>query len=347
MNQPTHGGNLAWAGSIALCPSSAILDFSASINPLGPPSLAIATLKKGIKKLNHYPNPDYKGFCDSVANHHQVNFDQVLPGNGAAELLTWAAWELSKLEEIFIPNPGFADYERALTTFVDTKQINFYNLDSLKEGLKPSKKAGLIINNPHNPTGKVWTIDEILPYLKIFNLVIIDEAFMDFLLPSQQQSLIPFISEFDNLIILRSLTKFYSLPGLRLGYAVSNAPRIEQWKKWRDPWSVNTLAALVGEVVINDHKFQQKTWDWLTPTRDNLYQQLKSISYLKPHQGVANFLLVESEKSCSELQLFLLKNHHILIRNCLNFSTLGDHFFRICIRKKRDNQKLIKALKMF
>lgn len=344
MRRPIHGGNLAWAEAYANCPASTIVDFSASINPLGPPQSAIAAINQGIQFISSYPDPNYSQFRSCLAYYHAISLDLVLPGNGAAELLTWAAWELSKLDVVYLPSPGFADYERALRTF-DTK-IAFYNLDQINEGFNLSKKAGLIINNPHNPTGKLWQIDEILAHLKNFALVIVDEAFMDFLPPSQQQSLISFVPQFDNLIILRSLTKFYSLPGLRLGYVITEPERIKCWQKWRDPWAVNILAALAGEAVIKDHEFQQKTWEWLTPTRENLYQELASLSYLKPLPGAANFLLVETAKSSSQLQLELLKNHRILIRDCLSFPKLGDRFFRIAIRTKEENQNLLNALKL-
>jgi L-threonine-O-3-phosphate decarboxylase len=345
LKRPTHGGNLVWAGAIANCPTSSIKDFSASINPLGPPESAIIAIHEGVNFLSSYPDPNYSQYCASLANHHNITPEFILPGNGVAELLTWAAWELCKLKVTYIPNPGFADYKRALDTFSST--INFYQLDhliNLKEDFKFPQNAGLIINNPHNPTGKLWLIDEILPLLKQFALVVIDEAFMDFLLPSQQQSLIPFVHDFDNLIILRSLTKFYSVPGLRLGYVISQPERIKRWQKWRDPWSVNVLASLVGEKVVKDFQFQQKTWNWLIPTRKKLYEELSSLSYLKPLPSSANFLLVETEKSSQELQLNLLKKYGIFIRDCLSFKSLGDRFFRIAIRTEEENNTLLNAL---
>lgn len=342
MKRPTHGGNLVWAGAIANCPTATIKDFSASINPLGPPESAIIAINDGIQFLSSYPDPNYAKFRSILADYHNITFESVLPGNGVAELLTWAAWEFSKLKVTYLPNPGFADYQRALKTF--SSAINFYSLTDLKEDFKVPPNAGLIINNPHNPTGKLWLIEEILPLLKKFALVIVDEAFMDFLLPSQQQSLIPFVVDFDNLIILRSLTKFYSLPGLRLGYVISQPERIKRWQKWRDPWSVNVLASLAGETVLKDSAFQQMTWDWLIPTREKLYKGLSSFSCLKPLPSSVNFLLVKTEKSSTELQLNLLKKYHILIRDCLSFPSLGDRYFRIAIRTEQENDALLNAL---
>lgn len=344
LTRPTHGGNLDWAVTIANCPISSILDFSASINPLGPPQSAIAIITEGIKQLNHYPSPDYQSFRQALAHHHHLSMDYILPGNGAAELLTWSAWESFDLEGVLLPSPCFADYHRAFKTF--RIKIDSYSLPELIKGIKSSPNTALLINNPHNPTGQLWQVSQLKPYLTKFALVIVDEAFMDFLPPNEQESLINYVTEFDNLIILRSLTKFYSLPGLRLGYAITNPQRIKRWYQWRDPWSVNSLAALAGEKIIQDQEFQEKTWNWLKSTKTNLLEKLTTFTKLKPFPSYANFLLVETEIPSSQLQLKLLRNHQILIRDCLSFPELGDRFFRVAVRTTSENQRLIEALKL-
>lgn len=350
MNTPNHGGNLTWAASVAGCPSSVILDFSASINPLGPPISAIAAIEKGIKALSAYPDPDYFQLRTCLAQWHQLPAEYILPGNGSAELLTWASWELSQQDITYLVTPAFGDYERALTTF--SVAVNNCPLDSqtgfaempLFPSLSKGVAKGLLLNNPHNPTGKLFSRDRILPYLEDFALVVIDEAFMDFLLPDQQQSLIDVVTEYENLVILRSLTKFYSLPGLRLGYAIAHPDRLKRWQKWRDPWPVNILAAVAGKAVIEDHEFQQQTWNWLTPTKEKLFDSLSAIEGLRPIAGAANFLLVQTEKSSSQLQQQLLKNYQIFIRDCVSFPELGDRYFRIAVRLEEDNQRLKDAL---
>jgi histidinol-phosphate/aromatic aminotransferase/cobyric acid decarboxylase-like protein len=183
-----------------------------------------------------------------------------------------------------------------------------------------------------------------LPYLEQFTLVVIDEAFMDFLPPDQEQSLIGLIANYPNLVILRSLTKFYSLPGLRIGYAIAHPQRLQRWQQWRDPWSVNTLAAAAAEAVIKDHEFQQHTWNWLTSARSQLFEQLAAISGLQPMPGAANFLLVETQMSATQLQTKLLKESQIVIRDCLSFPELGDRYFRIAVRLQEDNERLVKAI---
>ena len=350
MKRPTHGGNLAWAASLASCPPSLILDFSASINPLGPPKTAIAAIESGRQDLVAYPDPNYYQLRVSLSQlHPTLDPDWILPGNGCAELLTWAGRELAQLEETFLVTPAFSDYRRALKAFAG--KVREYLLElgivgcPIPNFRSPiSKMVGLLLNNPHNPTGCLWNKEEIEPYLEQFALVVVDEAFMDFLPPAQQQSLIPMVQEYPNLVILRSLTKFYSLPGLRLGYAIAHPDRLRRWQQWRDPWSVNTLAAAAATAVVQDTEFQQKTWAWLKSARSQLFQGLAQLPGLQPYPSAANFLLVHSEPSSSQLQEKLLKRSQILIRDCLSFPELGDRYFRVAVRTQVENQRLLEAL---
>ncbi|MFP4124259.1 MAG: threonine-phosphate decarboxylase CobD [Coleofasciculus sp.] len=381
MKRPIHGGNLAWAAARAGCSPSLILDFSASINPLGPPKSAIAAIESHLDDLVAYPAPDYYPLRVALSQFHpMLNPDWILPGNGSAELLTWAARELSKLEETIILTPAFSDYQRALMAFnARIRGCFLFGEDggdggdggvvsTLSQGgfcpkviinsqneipkpaptlpLFPGKRQGLLLNNPHNPTGQLFDQASLLPYLEQFALVVVDEAFMDFLPPDQQQSLIRWVQDYPNLVILRSLTKFYSLPGLRLGYAIAHPERLKRWQKWRDPWSVNVLAVAAAIAVVQDQAFQQQTWDWLPAARSHLFQGLSSLPGLHPYPSAANFLLVQSEHSCSQLQEHLLKHHRILIRDCLSFPELGDGYFRVAIRTQADNQRLLDALKI-
>jgi L-threonine-O-3-phosphate decarboxylase len=346
LNRPLHGGNLNWAASIAGCPVSALTDFSASINPLGIPQSAIAAIINATAQLGAYPDPEYTELRNAIAQHHQIDPQFILPGNGSAELLTWAGRELAQQNFTYLITPAFSDYARALNAFggkIFPCPLTGKG-DSRIAPTQIAPQSGLLLNNPHNPTGKLWTREDILPYLEQFNLVVIDEAFMDFLDPSQEQSLIPWVTEYPNLVILRSLTKFYSLPGLRIGYAIAHPDRLTRWQQWRDPWSVNTLAAAATAAALQDKEFQQQTWDWLTPTRSRLFEQLKAIPGLEPLEGAANYLLVQTETSATKLQEQLLKNYQIVIRDCLSFPELGDRYFRIAVRLTPDNDRLTEAI---
>ncbi len=363
-HSPGHGGNLAWAADVAGCSASAILDFSASISPLGPSKSILEAITSQLGNLRHYPDPNYGELRLALSHFHQLPPEWILPGNGSAELLTLAGKELAQFAATALMTPAFGDYFRALVA-CDAKVLEFplispegqvplefsvglgvQNFGHYKGCLKEyrTQDLGLIINNPHNPTGRLFSCSEILPYLEEFGLVVVDEAFMDFLPPHEEESLIGMVQQYPNLVILRSLTKFYSLPGLRLGYALAHPERLSKWQLWRDPWPVNTLAAAAAIAALGDREFQQQTWAWLPPTRTELFQGLVKIPGLQPHHGAANFLLVESQHSCSLLQQKLLQQHQILIRDCLSFPELGDRFFRVAVRSSSDNQRLLEAL---
>ena len=349
MRQPAHGGNLAWAAALAGCPPDAILDFSASISPLGPPNSAIAAIQSQIGNLKHYPDPNYSELRLALSHFHQLPSEWILPGNGSAELLTLVGRELAQLAATTLITPAFGDYYRTLAAYNAkvlecplSLVIGDWSL-VIDKGQR-TKDKGLLLNNPHNPTGKLFSRDSILPYLEQFALVVVDEAFMDFVPPNEEQSLIPVVQEYANLVILRSLTKFYSLPGLRLGYAIAHPDCLAKWQLWRDPWPVNTLAAAAAIAALQDTEFQQQTWAWLPPARNQLFQGLAKIPGLQPQASAANFLLVESQESTSQLQQQLLKHHQILIRDCLSFKELGDRFFRVAVRSHSDNQRLLTAL---
>ncbi|MGP1385508.1 MAG: threonine-phosphate decarboxylase CobD [Thainema sp.] len=378
--RPAHGGNLAWAAEAAGCPPEAILDFSANINPLGLPSSAIAAIRSHLGDIVRYPDPGYGKLRRRLADFHHLSPDWVLPGNGAAELLTWACRELVDQEGVIVPQPAFGDYERslkaagatiisstlAMNSLVQTAdfsielttnsalarsqpgQLDEIWLDAIAHALQTaglnSRSCGLILNSPHNPTGYLLHRDTIGQCLEQFGVVIVDEAFMDFVRPEHQQSVDQWVTRYSNLVILRSLTKFYSLPGLRIGYAIAHPDRLRRWQAWRDPWPVNALAEAAAIAVLVDQDFQQQTWDWLDQARSQLFNALSQQSGLTPLPSAANFLLVQAQQSATQLQEQLLKQSQILIRDCISYPVLGDAYFRVAVRTEAENQRLINAI---
>ncbi len=361
--QPAHGGNVAWAAALANCSPHLILDFSASINPLGPPESAIAAIQAHLSDLRHYPDPDYTDLRRAIAAFHHLSPDWILPGNGAAELLTWAARDLAALDIVCLLTPAFGDYLRALQAFGATveriplasAEVTGLWKDRVLEPATPlprhsatpsPRHSGWLLNTPHNPTGTLLPRERILPLLDESPLVVVDEAFMDFLPPQVQAqvSLVDWVERYANLVIVRSLTKFYSLPGLRLGYAIAHPDRLRRWQQWRDPWSVNSLASAAAIAALADTPFQQHTWNWLPPARQQLFDGLAALPGLHPLPSAANYLLVQSDGSATHLQTRLLQQHQILIRHCTSFPELGDRFFRVAVRTRAENQRLVEAL---
>lgn len=365
LNRPLHGGNLAWAAALAGCSPDAILDFSASINPLGPPESALLAIQAHLVDLKVYPDPNYENLRASLSQIHDVPPELILPGNGSAELLTWAGRDLSLFETTYLVTPAFGDYIRTLNTFsanfvkcplINAEWDSQVELGNQGNGQWYEKlpipdswpmgndDRALLLNNPHNPTGVLFLREAILPLLERFGLVVVDEAFMDFLPPEKQLSLISLVQKYPNLVILRSLTKFYSLPGLRLGYAIAHPDRLQRWQQWRDPWPVNVLAAAAACAVLQDRVFEQQTWDWLEEARHQLFVGLSQLPGLHPFPSAANFLLVQSSQPSSLIQEKLLKQSQILIRDCLSFPELGDRYFRVAVRSLADNQRLLDGL---
>ncbi|PSN11268.1 threonine-phosphate decarboxylase [filamentous cyanobacterium CCT1] len=350
-NRPVHGGNLAWAAAIADCSPDSLLDFSASINPLGPPSSVVQAMTEALGQLRHYPDPAYGDLRHALADYHQLPTDWVLPGNGAAELLTWAARDLAEAgTDCHLLTPAFGDYGRALAAFdvvVRPQSLSLEgtgNLDLAASWPGP-QATGILINNPHNPTGRLFTLAELEPLLEQFATVIVDEAFMDFVLPDQQPSLIGHLDRYPNLVVLRSLTKFYTLPGLRIGYALGHPDRLRRWQRWRDPWPVNALAAAAAIAAVSDTAFQQRTWGWLPPAREALFRGLQAVPGLSPLPGAANYLLVKTATPAPLLQERLLRSHQVLIRDCLSFAELGANYFRVAVRTEAENDLLLTALR--
>jgi L-threonine-O-3-phosphate decarboxylase len=353
--RPSHGGNIDWAAKVANCSPFALLDFSASISPLGPPASALQAIQTSLDHLSRYPNPDYPRLRATLAQHHGLSPEWILPGNGAADLLTWAGRELANLTATYLITPAFGDYGRSLATFgahvvpcalpllaAEQGQVDWSAI--VTQGLQHDPgDCGLLLNTPHNPTGLVIPLAALQTLLAQFALVVVDEAFMDFLAPDASTSLVGHIEQWPNLVIVRSLTKFYSLPGLRLGYAIAHPDRLERWQQWRDPWPVNALAAAAAEAVLADQAFQAQTWQWLGQARPALMQSLHQLPGLSPLPGLANYLLIRCDRSGSQLQLELLQRHRILVRDCLSFPELGDRYLRIAIRTPEENAQLVQG----
>ncbi|MCS6958583.1 MAG: threonine-phosphate decarboxylase CobD [Pseudanabaenaceae cyanobacterium SKYGB_i_bin29] len=340
-----HGGNRAWWAQIAGVSPRDLVDFSASINPLGPPASALVALQAALPEISHYPDPHYPELRQALADFYGVDPARLLPGNGAAELLTWIARDLAELATTVILRPAFADYDRALQScHARVKNISIWETEFTAQilGINQPDRQGLLLNNPHNPTGQLLDKSWILECLDRFALVVIDEAFMDFLPP--ELSCVDLVERYSNLVILRSLTKFFSIAGLRLGCVIAHPDRIRKWQGWRDPWAVNNLAAAVGIAVVKDREFQEQTRAWLIPSRRDLEERLYQFSELSPLPSVANFLLVKTAIPSTRLQSHLAKEHKILIRDCATFLELGQNYIRLAVLTAREHKLLQNAL---
>ena len=361
-----HGGNLQAAARRLGCRPEQLLDASASLVPFGPPPRLRRLLIRSLgSALRDYPDRNYTALRDAIAAWHGLDPAMVLPGNGAAELFTWAARDAAAAGLSLLPAPGFADYRRALACWGGTWRSLPLPLDWTGAGPGPwplaevaAEVAGsgdgaavLWLTNPHNPTGQLWSRRSIEPLLERFALVVVDEAFLPLVPGGEEQSLAPLLTAHPRLVVIRSLTKLFSIAGLRLGYALGEPGRLARWAGWRDPWPVNGLAAAAGRFLLADQDglrhWQGRVQRWVADEGAWLAGRLAAVPGLAPLPSAANYLLVRSRPPGASLQpmrLALERRHRILVRDCRSFDGLGEDWLRIAVQDRAGNRRLLAAL---
>ena len=348
-----HGGNVyANAKRLNLLPSE-IIDASASLVPFDPPQILIDSLIKEIKNLafRYYPERNLNDLKEIIGKFHGINPENILPGNGASELITWAGYEASKFGISCIPSPCFVDYERSLNCWnshIKTCELpkNWNNIFPQSFPLHP-KGDVIWITNPHNPTGQLWSKNSLEKIIKKYKLVICDEAFLSMTPNGDKESLIPLTQKYDNLLVLRSLTKIFNIPGLRLGYVIGSSKKLKQWQINRDPWPINSFAIKAGIDLLSNKKFYQK-WisqihSWINIEKKRVYEKLSRIKNLKVHNSSTNFFLIESKTSLLP-NIKYLENKGILIRECDSFRFLDEKWARVSLQSKKNNTLLCKEI---
>ena len=348
-----HGGNiLTQAKKLNLLPSK-IIDSSASLVPFKPPKLILDVLISEIKTLGfrYYPERNLNSLREIIGEFHQINPDNILPGNGASELITWAGYEASKSGASCIPSPGFVDYERSLNCWnasFDYSELpkNWSNSFPQPFPIKPICDV-LWITNPHNPTGQLWDKKSLEIILKKYKLVICDEAFLSITPNGEKESLIPLTKIYDNLLVIRSLTKLFNIAGLRLGYIIGSSEKLKKWNIKRDPWPLNSFAIKAGiELLSNKIHYEEwtsKIHEWVNTEKNWVSNELSKIKNLKVHNSSTNFFLIESKFSLSS-NIHYLEKKGILIRECNSFRFLNEKWARISLQTRKNNKILCREI---
>lgn len=351
---PSHGGQAsALLPRFGLPEHHPLIDFSANLNPLGPPAWVPGYLAESVSGLARYPAPDYTAACLAIARHEGVSPDQVLLTNGGAEAIFLSA-ALHTGGRAVIVQPTFTEYARACRAYgVAITSIALTGPDFQPEwealGATLEECDVMFLCRPNNPTGTLIpraTIEALLQMAKARDCrLVIDEAFVDFIAQSDER-LTELLARFDNLILLRSLTKFYTLPGLRLGYLLADAGTVSRAHRFQPPWSVNYLAAELVAPLLDDEAFRTRSQRWLSEEHSRMETSLGACG-LEVVPSRANFFLVRPEVSretCAALFERLLKSG-ILARHTHNFPGLEGHWLRLALRDRADNDRLLAALK--
>lgn len=350
-----HGGDI-WRASLSsgIRPVD-LIDFSSSINPLGLPKAAKAGFKKSIRFAGSYPDPDALALKNALSGFHKIPAENILPANGSTELI-YLIPRVLKPKNALIVGPAFSEYRRSLELsgckifeFILREKDGFLlDENALIERLKRGHYSLLYIGNPSNPLGALLKKDLLIRLADVCRqrktVMVVDEAFIDF---SEGYSLKKEAVKSRNIIVLRSMTKFFAMAGLRLGYMIAESGMIKRFSLKLQPWTVNTPAAMTAIGALEDREYVKKTLKWLDREKTFLAKSIEAIGGLKPYRSGANYMTVKIESAGFDaLRLYKgLFKKGMLIRPLDDFSGLGRRFFRIAIKKRRENRMLIRELK--
>jgi threonine-phosphate decarboxylase len=363
----SHGGNIYRLIEQYGMDIDEIIDFSASINPLGVPKSVMLEIVNNIKYLCNYPDPDTVRLRQELAKYLGINYQYIICGNGSTELIYLIARALMP-EKVLIPYPTFSEYENAVISqalsdgsqkakikYLPLNEENNFDINpdefinAMADGFFDEGRSPLTLPvdiaflcNPNNPTaghmGKkdVLKIASAAKDLKCY--LVVDEAFIDF---APEESVIKETANNPYLIVLRSLTKFYALSGLRIGYGVFPESIIDAIKSHKEPWSVNTAAQVAAIAAINDLQYKNETFRVIQNEKKVLEDGFKllDIDYFR---SAVNFYLLKHDRA-AEIAASL-RNKGIMVRDCSNFRGLDSRYIRVAVKSNRDNMRLLKEL---
>ncbi len=346
---PPHGGDVYHLARTLGLKLTDLLDYSANINPLGfPPGLAGA-VQEAMGEIVHYPDRRCAALREALAAYHGLTPEEILVGNGSTELIYLAARALNPRRGLIV-TPAFSEYEHALTAagvpaaFYPTGEAHNFTLHEV-----PEPQAGdlVLVAHPASPSGVLLAPDLFLAAASRVEAagayLLLDEAFVDFV---EAASMKTYLRRFPRLLILRSFTKFFGIPGMRLGCVLGAPELIGRLAAAQEPWSVNTMAQVMGRACLADVEYMRQSRALIAGEREFLLQGLRALPGLAPFPSVVNYLLVKLTRpgaSAARLQRRMLA-HRIVIRDASNFRGLDERFFRIAVRSREENVRLLKAL---
>ena len=356
LDHAVHGGNISKKYSKNLDKWKEILDFSTNINPIGPSKNVLTAIENNLWQIAYYPESSSLLLREEVSNFfgNKISPESLIICAGLTELINLTAEVfIQPNSKVLIPVPTYEDYKWAVnkfggkTKFLNLQSQDNFRMDSIIEYITPDISS-IYICNPNNPTARLENSKLMIEIVELANnnniLVFVDESFIDYCDP--KSSLIFQIQNYPNLIIFRSFTKFFALTGLRIGYGISNENIIELLMKGKLPWNVNCLAQVAAIYAIRDQIFIRNSRENINKERNYLINSLKNIAGIKVFPSDTGFILFQLKSNIdpNKFEEKLLENK-ILIRNCSSFQGLDDTYYRIGIKLRKDNEKLIKILK--
>jgi threonine-phosphate decarboxylase len=353
-----HGGDLDAASAFYNIDRNSIWDFSGNINPLGVSPKAKEALMANIDLITTYPDKHYTHLKKQISHYCSVNPSHIIVGNGSTELISVSIKTL-KPQKVLVLGPTYSEYEREITLlggtceYFELKAQDFFVLDPSKliHTLDTSFDM-LILCNPNNPTSTGITkenLELILNATKKHDIfTLIDETYIEFCDDPTVYSAVPLIAQYDNLLVLRGISKFFSSPGLRFGYGLcSNGALKTSIEHLQNPWTINSLAAFAAQVMLTDTDYISQTHQLFVAERNRVIKELTSNDALQLFVPAANFVLLKilNPAITSHTILEACMKEGMLIRNASSFPFLDDRYIRFCFLKPEQNDKLLTKLK--
>jgi threonine-phosphate decarboxylase len=355
MSQAFHGGGVRQAAEQFGLPADSFIDFSSNLNVFAP-RVAAVDWEQWSSEISRYPEPDSQSLSEQLARFYHVSTDHILPTAGAIEALYLSA-RLFVGCKVGVLEPAFSDYSRAFSGLPCSLERIFLEPDlwdrpatAWADRLEPFDVV--VLGNPNNPTGSFHSLNELL---ELFDRRwirpkrwIIDEAFIEFVAGSEHQTLLGQLTDYPSLIVLRSLTKSWRIPGLRLGF-LATAAQTEQLRQMQPPWSVNgVVQAWAKHFLVEDRRAEyMASLQMLADLRDNFQRSLGGIPGVRVHPSAANFLLLELTDSSLDTNriYFELGSRGILVRVCDSFYGMPKgRFLRVAVRTALENQRFVDLL---
>ena len=324
------------------------IDYSANINPLGTPENVVKAAQKSILDCAHYPDVDCRALRRALAEKENMEPEQILCGNGAAELI-FAMVQAEKPQRALLMAPGFAEYEQALRAngcevrYYELKKEHGFRYQADYKKMLTEDLDMIFLCNPNNPTGLLIPKEEML---EIFQIclekkirVVLDSCFIDFLEQEKEAEYTGYLGDYPNLFILKAFTKIYAMAGLRLGYGMSRDERLlERMKNVVQPWSVSIPAQAAGVAALQETAFVHRSAKLVQEERIWLKKQLQNMN-LWVCDSQANYLFFEGPEDLSEK----CREAGILIRDCSNYHGLRKGYYRIAVRTRKENEELVQV----
>lgn len=350
-----HGANLYDLSSKYEFSKDEFMDFSSNINPFGTSNKAKEYVINNINMVSMYPDPEYVNLKKSISTYCHCLEENIVLGSGATELIS-SFIKTIKPNKTLLLSPAYSEYENELNKINSevvkyfSKEENNFVIDEkeLVNSINQGNYDLTIICNPNNPTGFAFSKDQVEYILKNTNCyIMIDETYIEFT-ETNIYSSTKLVDTYNKLFVIRGTSKFFSTPGIRLGYGLIGDKSVkEDINKNLDLWNINIVASAMGEIMFLDNMFISNTIDAMLRERDYLTKALSSIDDLTVYPSKGNFILckINSKKfTAKELREKLLPKK-IIIRDCNSFDGLSEYYFRVCILKPEENRLLIKNLK--